>query len=125
MLGLSTADVLSLSQLGAGVLALFAAAWVYRQGRRAVQAAEERCAASARAQGERLGALEQQLALLNLRRRQTEAQLVEQGIELAYWPDDDDGQPRARPRRAYDDDVAPPTRFLTDEERAQLPSHRR
>lgn len=118
MLGLSTADVLSLSQLGAGVVALFAAAWVYRQGRRAVKAAEDRCARSATRQGERLGDLEREVALLQLRRRQTEYQLTAEGVGLPWWPPD--GEPTRQPV-----DDPPPTRFLTEQERAQPPAVRR
>lgn len=87
--------------LAVGVLSLAVAAWVYRQGRRAVKAAEDRCAVSAVRQGKRIGDLEHTVGLLDLRRRQVEWELLDQGLELPPWPPD--GAPRPRPRNTPDE----------------------
>jgi hypothetical protein len=95
---LSTAvDLAQLAQaapwLAVGLLALSASAWVYRQGRLSRKAAEERSQASARAQGKRLGDLERQVGMLDLRRRQVEYALLDGGVDLPYWPADGPAQP--------------------------------
>lgn len=101
----TAADVAQLASaapwLAVGALSLVAAAWVYRQSRRAVRVAEDRCARSAARQGERLGKLEKTAGLLDLRRRQVEWTLLELGVELPPWPPD--GPPPARRRRDDED----------------------
>lgn len=103
------ADLARLAQiapwLAVGVLSLVAAAWVYRQSRRAVLAAENRALASAARQGRRLGELEKLTGLLDLRRRQVEAALLDEGVSLPYWPPDGPQQARAR-ARDVDEDLA-------------------
>jgi hypothetical protein len=106
----TAADVLSLAQaapwLAVGVLALVAAAWVYRQSRRAVREVRDEAARSAASQGKRLGELEKAVGLLDLRRRQTEAALLDEDVELPYWPPDGPQQPR---RRRDVDELGPET----------------
>lgn len=101
------ADLAQLAQLApwlaVSLLALFAVGWVYRQSRRQLAAAEERQRESNRRQGERIGELEQTVGLLDLRRRQVEWVLLDEGLELPYWPPDGPQQPRAR-RRDVDED---------------------
>lgn len=103
----TAADVLSLAQaapwLAVGVLALVAAAWVYRQSRRAVRDLRDEVGRSAASQGKRIGELEKGVGLLDLRRRQTEAALLDEDVELPYWPPDGPQQPRPR-RRDVDED---------------------
>ena len=105
----TAADVLSLAQaapwLAVGVLALVAAAWVYRQSRRAVRELRDESARSAASQGKRLGELEKAVGLLDLRRRQVEAALLDEDVELPYWPPDGPQQRRPR-RRDVDEDYA-------------------
>jgi hypothetical protein len=88
--------------LAVSALALVAVAWTYRQARRAVRAAEDRADLSAARQGKRLGQLEKALALLDLRRRQVEDVLLDEGVELPIWPPDGPDQRRAAPRRRRD-----------------------
>lgn len=69
-------------------VALLLALWSYRQARRADVALEARLSVSAVRQGQRLGKLEQDVALLDMRRRITEEELAEDGVRLSYWPPD-------------------------------------
>jgi hypothetical protein len=71
----------------AGV-ALLLALWGYRQARRADTLLEARLAVSGVRQGKRLGKVEQDVLLLDMRRRITEEELAEDGIRLSYWPPD-------------------------------------
>ena len=104
----TAADVLSLAEaapwVAVGVLALVAAAWVYRQSRRALADLRAEVTRSAAAQGKRLGELEKGTGLLDLRRRQVEYALADAGLELPYWPADGPQQPRHR--RDVDEDLA-------------------
>jgi hypothetical protein len=123
----TAADALAVAQaapwLAVGVLALVAAAWVFRQGRRSLQAAEDRLSLSAVRQGKRLGELTQQVGLLDLRRRQVEWVLVDEGLELPYWPADgpDQPRPRPRPRRDVDEDQADELTEHGTTERPRIP----
>lgn len=109
----TAADIAQLASaapwLAVGALSLVAAAWVYRQGRRAVKTAEDRCAVSAMRQGKRIGELERAAGLLDLRRRQVEWELIDLGVNLPPWPPDGPPPP-PRPRQAaeelVDDDPA-------------------
>jgi hypothetical protein len=89
--------------IAVGVLALVAAAWVYRQSRRAIAAAKAEMQLSALRQGKRLGELEKVCELLLLRRRQVEWELLDMGVELPYWPPDGPEQPRPRRRQPVED----------------------
>lgn len=77
-----------------GILGLLFGGWSYRQGRRAIAAAEARLGVSAVRQGKRLGAAENALGLLDMRRRITEDELLDAGIRLSYWPPDGPDQRR-------------------------------
>lgn len=116
----TAADVASLAQaapwLAVGLLSLVASAWVYRQGRRSVREVEERSSLSAVRQGKRLGELTQQVGLLDLRRRQVEWVLLDEGLDLPYWPADGPQQPRPRQRPAdVDEDQADDEPLFTAE----------
>lgn len=76
--------------------ALAFAGWAFRQSRRADTALEARVSGSNVRQGERLGRVEHDLGLLDMRRRITEEELYEIGIRLSFWPPDGAYQPRAR-----------------------------
>jgi hypothetical protein len=99
----SVTDLLSLYKaapwLAVSVLCLFLSLWVYRQGRRAVTALEGKCARSARAQGERIGELEQEQELERTRRLQLEDELARRGVDLPWWPPDGN-RPRPLPTAA-------------------------
>jgi hypothetical protein len=58
---------------------------------------------SARPQGERLGTLERLVESERTRRRQVEAQLVDLGVPLPYWPPDGPNQPRPSRREDVED----------------------
>lgn len=85
--------------LALAVLVLVAAAGIGR-----------RLFASQRAQGARIGALERRADSERTRRRQVEAELVELGIPLPYWPDDpaDPRELAVLRRRLRELDVPPP-----------------
>jgi hypothetical protein len=106
----TAADALQLAQaapwLAVGVLSLLASAWVWRQNRRQLAALKDEVARSGRHQGERLGDVEDRCGLLDLRRRQVEWVLLDDGLELPYWPPDGADQPRPRRRRDVDEDLA-------------------
>lgn len=113
----TAADLAQLAQmapwLAVSLLSLLASLWVYRQSGKRLQAAEDRLQGSANRQGERLGELEHTTGLLDLRRRITEEELLEDGIRLSHWPPDGP-RPQPAPRR-YDDDQAdeePRTNFV-------------
>jgi hypothetical protein len=101
----TAADVLQFAQtapwVAVGVLALVAAAWVYRQGRRGLAELRAHVDGSAERQGKRLGDLEKSTGMLDLRRRQVEYALADAGLELPYWPAD--GAPHRRPRDVDED----------------------
>jgi hypothetical protein len=106
-------DVLDLVKLtvaapwiAATVVSLVTCAWLYRQYRRGLTDLDARLSLSAARQGERLGKLEKVSELLALRRRQVEAELIDLGVDLPYWPPDGPTQPRARLRPRADEDLA-------------------
>lgn len=90
--------------LAGGVLLLAAAAWLYRQGRRANADTAAEARMSAGRQGKRIGELEIALQSLDLWRRQLVHELVDQDIDVPFWPPDGPDQPQ-RPRRRVDDDA--------------------
>ncbi len=69
----------------------------------AAAATGRRVMASARRQGERIGALEALTKSEQTRRRQVEAELIECGVPLPYWPEDPLPPPVRRPRRRDED----------------------
>jgi hypothetical protein len=103
----TAADLASLAQaapwLAVGVLALVAAAWVYRQGRRQNATTKAELQTSAVRQGKRLGELEKVCELLILRRKQVEYELLALGVDLPFWPPDGPDQPRPRRREPVQD----------------------
>lgn len=115
----TAADLVSLAGaapwLAVAVLCLLAAAWVYRQSRRATAALRtevllavgelrEDATSSATRQGKRLGNLENFAELSDVRRRQTESALAAAGAPLPDWPPDGP-LPRPSGPRHYADDL--------------------
>lgn len=92
--------------LAVGLLSLVASAWVYRQSRRALQTLRDDVARSATSQGRRIGDTEKLTGLLDLRRRQVEAVLLDEGVALPYWPPDGPQQQRPRRPLEVDEDLA-------------------
>jgi hypothetical protein len=109
-------------------VALLLALWGYRAARRSDVDLEARLSVSNVRQGKRLGKVEQDVALLDMRRRITEEELAEDGIRLSYWPPDGrkssghqllENDPRQEdfPPDDPDDDDAP----LTEARRVPVP----
>lgn len=120
----AAADFAQLTQvapwLAVGLLALVASAWVYRQNRRNLAALEARLQGSNVRQGKRLGIVEHDIGLLDLRRRQSEWELADRyGIELPMWPAD--GPPPNRARRRDDEELVDELFPATEARRIPVP----
>lgn len=107
----TAADVLSVATaapwLAVVIVCLVVVFWVYKQGRKATEALEQktnlalerleqRLTRSAVSQGERLGDLEERAELERVRRLQLEDELTRRGMDLPCWPPDGD-RPRPIP----------------------------
>lgn len=96
---MTLADVLGTLRADSPVLLVLAVAVLS-----AAAATGRRVMASARRQGERIGALEALTKSEQTRRRQVEAELIECGVPLPYWPEDPLPPPVRWPRRRDDED---------------------